>query len=199
MQDLSPQNNASDSPPPCFIEFRAPEQERFRTLVRAFEILKQEKHKLNEILSDDDEGDDDEEQGSEQKVQSTNDSHEQALRELREVFFDLFDEHVLAHFWWPSEQERQEYWQRWWATPVPQRWTDPTLKHPWDFESMIDSFLNGEYELLSCRLLTSDTAVLEFLPFGFPYGGTECMKALVEAFDFQVIGEDDGTGYVSYL
>lgn len=155
-------------------------------LTHAFEILKQEKLKyLAEIFEDD---------GAQE-----NNSHEQALRKLVEVLFDLFDEQALAHFWWPSKQEHQDYWQRWSATPVPQRFTDPALNPPWDFESMIDSFLNGEYELLSCRLLTSDTGVLEFLPFSFPYGGTGCMQALIEALDFQVIGEDDGTGYVTYL
>ena len=196
MKDLSPQSSSSapGSPPSCFIKFRAIEQNRFHMLVHAFEILKQEKFKLNEILNEDNE-----EQANNQEEEQVNGYHEHVLRKLAEVLFDLFDQHVLAHFWWPSEQERQDHWQRWWATPVPQRFTDLTLQTPWDFESMIDSFLNGEYELVSCRLLTSDTAVLEFLPFCFPYGGTGCMKALVEAFDFQVIGEDDGIGYVSYL
>jgi len=64
---------------------------------------------------------------------------------------------------------------------------------------MIDAFLNGEYELLTCRLLTLDIGVFEFLPFAFPYGGTGCMKALIGAFDFPIIGEDYGTGYVSLL
>jgi hypothetical protein len=195
MKDLSPQSSSSaPGSPSCFIKFRAIEQNRFHMLVHAFEILKQEKFKLNEILNEDNE-----EQANNQEEEQVNGYHEHVLRKLAEVLFDLFDQHILAHFWWPSEQERQDYWQRWWATPVPQRFADPTLQTPWNFESMIDSFLNGEYELVSCRLLTSDTAVLEFLPFGFPYGGTGCMKTLVEVFDFQVIGEDDGTGYVSYL
>jgi hypothetical protein len=186
MKNLPPQSRGPDSWTPCFIKFRATDQERFQILIHAFEILKQEKLKyLAEIFEDD---------GAQE-----NNNHEQALRKLVEVLFDLFDEQALAHFWWPSKQEHQDYWQRWSATPVPQRFTDPALKTPWDFESMIDSFLNGEYELLSCRLLTSDTGVLEFLPFSFPYGGTGCMKALSEALDFQVIGEDDGTGYVSCL
>ncbi|HEY4389642.1 MAG TPA: hypothetical protein VGN34_34810, partial [Ktedonobacteraceae bacterium] len=106
---------------------------------------------------------------------------------------------VLAHFWWTSKQEHQDYWQRWVATPVQQRFIDPALEIPWDFESMIDCLLNGDYEFISCKLFTSDTGVLEFSPFGFPYGGTDCMKALVKAFDFQIIGEDDGTGYIFYL
>ncbi|QBD83592.1 hypothetical protein EPA93_25475 [Ktedonosporobacter rubrisoli] len=82
---------------------------------------------------------------------------------------------------------------------MPQRFTNPSLKTSWAFESMIRCFLDGEYELISCRLLTSDTGVLAFDPFSFPYGGTDCMKALIEAFDFQVIGEDNGTGYTACI
>ena len=194
MKNLSSQSSAPGRLPACFIEFRVTEQKRFHMLVQAFELLKQGKLKLDEIFSEDNE-----EQTSKQDEEQANDYHEHVLQQLVGVLLDLFDQQALAHFWWPSEQELQEYWQRWWATSVPQRFTDPTLKKPWGFESMIDSFLNGEYDLLSCRSLTPDTAVLEFLPFAFPYGGTGCMKALIEAFDFQVIGEDDGTGYASYL
>ena len=62
---------------------------------------------------------------------------------------------------------------------------------------MIDCLMNGEYELLSCRLLTSDIGVFVFLPYSLPYGGTECMKVFIEAFDFEIIGEENGTGYIS--
>ncbi len=186
MKNLPPQSRVPESWPPRFITFRATDQERFQMLTHAFAILKQEKLKYLANMFEDD------------GVQE-NDSHEQVLRNLVEVLFDLFDEQTLAHFWWPSKQEHQDYWQRWSATPAPQRFTDPTREIPWDFESMIHCFLNGQYEFLSCRLLTSDTGIFEFMPFAFPYGGTGCMKALIGAFDFQIIGEDNGTGYVSYL
>lgn len=186
MKNFPPQSHMGEDWPPCFLKFRVTDQERFYMLTQAFETLKHEKSKYLAGLAKDD--------GT-----LDNSHHEQTLCKLVEVLFDLFDERALAHFWWPSKQECQDYWQRWSATPVPQRFTDPKLKTPWDFASMVDSFLNGEYELLSCRLLTSDTGVIEFLPFSFPYGGTGCMKALIEALDLQVIGEDDGTGYVSSL
>lgn len=184
MNNFSPQESASQVPPPCFIKFRVTDLEHFQTLARSFEILKQEKLKLFAMLFGD-------------SVEQEDGVHEQVLQKLADVLFDLLDEQALSHFWWPSKQENEDYWQRWYAAPIPQRFTDPTLEIPWDFASMIDSLLNGEYELISCRLLTPGTAVLEFSPFSFPYGGTECMKALIEAFDFQVLGEDNGTGYVS--
>lgn len=180
--------------PLCFIKFRVMDQERFQLLAHAFEVLKQEKHKLTEAAFGDNEG-----HIPEDNEKHYDTLHEQALRKLTDSLFDLFDEQTLAHFWWPSKQEAQDYWQRWLATPKEQRFTDPALNISWDFESIIDSFLNGEYELLACRLLTSDIGMFEFLPFAFPYGGRDCMKALIGAFDFPIIGEDYGTGYISYL
>jgi hypothetical protein len=176
-ENRSPQNSL----PPCFIAFQVTDQERFHTLVHAFEILKQEKLKQIAPMFEND---------AEEYNTAT---HTQTLRSLVDILFDLFDEQALAHFWWPSKQECQDHWRRWQVTPAPQRLTDPTLNHLWDFESMIDCFLNGEYELVACRLLTSDTGILEFSLFRFPFGGTGCMKALVEAFGCQVIGKGDGT------
>ncbi|MFL5664687.1 MAG: hypothetical protein ACJ8BW_25570 [Ktedonobacteraceae bacterium] len=191
MEDLPLLGDGPDGPFPCFIDFQVTDQERFQVLCHAFEILKQEKlHLLAATF---------EEENAEEENAETENTQEQTLQRLVDTLFDVFDEQALSHFWWPSRQERDAYWKQWWATPVSQRFTDPTLKTLWDFESMIDSFLSGEYELVSCSLWTPDTGVLEFSPFAFPYGGTGCMKALIEAFDFRVIGEDDGTGYVKYL
>src|SRR5690242_3671206 len=52
----------------------------------------------------------------------------------------FFDEEARSRFWWPTPQERQEHRRRWLATPVPQRFADPSLRHPWGFASMIDAF-----------------------------------------------------------
>lgn len=104
----------------------------------------------------------------------------------------FFDERALAHFWWPTEEEAAEWQRRWFATPVETRFTDPSLEHPWDFESLLDAFANGEYQLLGVRR-TGDRARLEFDPHAYPYGGTGCMQALIEAFDLRVLEIDDGS------
>lgn len=78
-----------------------------------------------------------------------------------EDWLAFFDDEALSHFWWPTQEERAEWVRRWDATPVPQRWTDPRLKTPWDFDSMFDAFKNGDYELISCRMISSDKAQLE--------------------------------------
>lgn len=49
---------------------------------------------------------------------------------IANTLFDLFDEQALSHFWWPSQQDWEEYLQRWNRAPVPQRLTDPTFDHP---------------------------------------------------------------------
>lgn len=112
-----------------------------------------------------------------------------------EDWLAFFDEEALSHFWFPTEEEEAEHFRRWFETPVDQRWNDPSFVHPWDFDSMIECFRIGEYELISCRLISTDIARIEFFASVFPYGGTGCMHGLIEAFGFTVLGEDDGTGY----
>jgi hypothetical protein len=104
----------------------------------------------------------------------------------------LFDERALAHFWSPTATELDDWRRRWESTPLPNRWTDPALETPWDFDSLIDAFANGEYRLLGIRRY-GDSARLEFEPDAFPYGGVGCMQALIEAFDFSVTEIDDGS------
>ncbi len=64
---------------------------------------------------------------------------------------------------------------------------------------MIDSLLTGEYELLSCKSLTSEIGILTFSPYSLPYGGSGAMKALIQSFDCEIIGEEAGEGYISYI
>lgn len=111
----------------------------------------------------------------------------------------FFDDDARSHFWQPTQEEYNDWLLRWYATPVEQRWTDPSLKTPWDFNSMFDAFQAGDYNLIACRMISSDLARIEFDPYGYPYGGTGCMKALIESFGFSIIAEDDGTGYRKYV
>ena len=98
-----------------------------------------------------------------------------------------FDKRAFEHFWWPTEPELEDWKQRYLATPVPKRFTDPSLQHPWDFLSLFDAFKNGDYALLPIERLSASEAALPFDPFGHPFGGTGCMRALIEAFDHRVI------------
>lgn len=104
-----------------------------------------------------------------------------------------FDAEALSHFWWPSDQERHDYWQRYEATPINERGA-LSVEHGWDFFSMIGAFQNGEYAMVSCELTTPTTARLEYDPFAGPFGGTDSFHALIEAFGFTVtfdVWQDD--------
>lgn len=105
-----------------------------------------------------------------------------------QYWFAFFDEEALAHFWWPTEQEILEWEQHWKATPVRQRFTDLGLQRPWLFGAMLDAIRDGEYELVTCAQLSDSRGRLEFVPYGWPYGGAGCMKALIEAFGLKAIG-----------
>ncbi|MBI5761003.1 MAG: hypothetical protein HZA46_20965 [Planctomycetales bacterium] len=65
------------------------------------------------------------------------------------------------------------------------------MKTPWDFESMIDAFRNGEYNLLRVIRASENTGALQFEALACPYGGTGCMHALIECFGGIVTGEID--------
>lgn len=106
-----------------------------------------------------------------------------------------FTEAQLMRFWAPSPEEMAAWQKAWLSTPVPIRFNDQSLQTPWDFDSMIDAIQNGEYSLVGIREITEGQARLEFDPEAYPFGGTESLQALIEAFGHEIIGVDDGTGY----
>ncbi len=103
----------------------------------------------------------------------------------------FFDAAARAHFWWPTPAEIEDWRQRWFNTPVANRLTDPSLRTPWIFGAMIEAFKNGEYKLLGCQKISDSLGRFEFSSYAHPYGGTGCMRALIEAFDLRVIHEPD--------
>lgn len=109
-----------------------------------------------------------------------------------DFWLTLFDAEARSYFWWPTAADLAAYPHRWGATPASERPYDPTLETPWDFGSMIDAFRNGEYEILGCRRSSPTTARLDFDPYAGPFGGTECMRALVEAFGHRVLHDSWG-------
>ncbi|WFB37502.1 hypothetical protein P3T73_06985 [Kiritimatiellota bacterium B12222] len=109
-----------------------------------------------------------------------------------EDWLEHFSDSELKTFWWPTEQEKEEWMNRWQSTPVPQRFTDPSLVTPWDFESMIEAIYSGEYSLEKIEVRNDGYGYLVFEPFSFPYGGSDSLKALIEAYSHKVIMIEDG-------
>lgn len=104
-------------------------------------------------------------------------------------WMDFFKEDVLQRFWWPTEEELQYFSELWMNTPPEKRLIEPKLQHPWDFESMIDAFANGEYKLISCEKISSGKGRMEFYPYAWPYGGNDVFRALIEYCGCKIIEE----------
>jgi hypothetical protein len=153
----------------CFVEFEVSDQQRFEALVRAFDALKADKDS--------------------EKFRDTED------------WLEFFDDEALAHFWWPSKEEATTYWKK--RKELENRLSTEELHYhdvmhcdeeKWDFESMLLAIEDGEYWLDSCQLISDTRAQLQFFPVAYPYGGIDSLIALVEAFGFEVVRTDDGTG-----
>ena len=71
---------------------------------------------------------------------------------------------------------------------------NPRDESPWDFTALLRSIAQSELRLVDCQIVSDGEARLEFEPLTAAYGGTECLKALIAAFDLRVVGEDDGSG-----
>ncbi|MEH7459022.1 hypothetical protein CON65_11245 [Bacillus pseudomycoides] len=105
------------------------------------------------------------------------------------MWLEYFDEDVLKQFWWPTEEELHNHWILWEQTPVEERLREPKLETPWDFESMIDTFACGEYELVFCEKVSNNIGRIEFYPNAWPYGGSDVFRALIEYSGFKIIDE----------
>jgi hypothetical protein len=109
-----------------------------------------------------------------------------------------FDGESLRHFYSPPADERLQRLEDLRNRPVIETATDRSSGLTWDFDSLIDAFMNGEYILLRCERVDSSTGRLTFDALAYPYGGVGCMVALIEAFGGVVTGINDGTGFVDF-
>ena len=109
----------------------------------------------------------------------------------------LFDAEALNHFVWPTEAERASRLHDLRTRPVVVTETERTVGLRWEFDSMIEAIMEGEYELLGCEASSPGKARLQFRALAYPYGGVGALVALVEAHRFAVTGIDDGTGYLA--
>jgi len=71
-------------------------------------------------------------------------------------------------------------------------------KSTWDLIDVLDCILSGEYELTGVKPLDDTYAILEFEPLAIPFGGTDPLKALVEGFGFDVVGDSFQDGFVEW-
>lgn len=108
----------------------------------------------------------------------------------------IFGSDALAHFDRPCAAAREQRRQDLETKPVVELPTENAAGARWDFDSMIHSIMDGDYDITGCDRVDGDSARLEIFADGYPYGGVGGLVALVEAFGFRVTGIDDGTGYI---
>lgn len=114
--------------------------------------------------------------------------------ENAEVFECYLNDQERQHFWHPTPAEMAQWNKDWNATPVDVRLSPSMPTPPWDFESMLASLWDGEYDFVDIHA-HQDHHLLSFEPHAYPFGGTGCMVAMLECFGNKVIGIDDGTGF----
>src|SRR5579871_5098713 len=113
-------------------------------------------------------------------------------------FLNLFDAEALSHFHWPPDDVRRQRLEDLRTKLTIETPTEQATGLRWDFDSLVDAFVNGEYNLLNCEMTDDGKARLNFDALAYPYGGVGCMVALVEAFGGIVTGIEDGTGFISF-
>lgn len=106
-----------------------------------------------------------------------------------EIWKSLVPEDVRCCFNSPDDETRMKYL----ADRPPIIILEPSdqLGATWDFCRVFESIEEGDYELLTCKLVASDTAEIHINPFGYPYGGLGPFIALAEAFGFRILGVNE--------
>lgn len=104
----------------------------------------------------------------------------------------FLDERSRGAFWWPTEAEAQDWQRRWFATPLEKRADDPSLRTPWMYGSLVDTARTGEFARLACRRTGVTSGAVEIEPVAWPFGGTDWVHALIEAFGGEITGDTAG-------
>ena len=96
--------------------------------------------------------------------------------EIRQLLGSVVEE----KFWHPTEEELKDWQRRWDSTPVEKRFTDPSLKTPWHFDSWIDALESAEIQYLRLSVEQDGHGVLEFDQLACPSGGIEASEEIVK-------------------
>ncbi|HCO24662.1 hypothetical protein Mal35_57710 [Gimesia maris] len=153
---------------PFSLEFEISTPARFDALQRFFFALKSEK---DQILKS---WDSDAEEDQYDPVDEPN-------------WIDYLDEEAIEWFSDFLDLDSPEgitFSKLWELTEPEYRCVDNMFHLPghWDFESLLESLFNGEYVLVDLRGKTDTTGELIYDPWAGPFGGTEPLVELIEAF-----------------
>src|SRR5690349_3542339 len=79
-----------------------------------------------------------------------------------EEILEFFDTESRSHFYWPPDDVRRQRLEDLKSRPILETPTDQATGLTWDFDSLMDAFVHGEYNLLSCELIHGGKARLNF-------------------------------------
>ena len=65
------------------------------------------------------------------------------------------------------------------------------LGRGWNFYRIFESFENGKYALVSCKMREPDIAEMRIDAWAFPYRGVGPLVALAVAYGFEVVGVNE--------
>ncbi|MEM9214149.1 MAG: hypothetical protein AAGD25_07345 [Cyanobacteria bacterium P01_F01_bin.150] len=97
---------------------------------------------------------------------------------------------VATNFWHPTPEELLDWQKRWESTPVERRFTDPTLKTPWEFESWVDAIENAEIAYVRITLDDDGSGTIEYEQLAIPSGGLDATKQIAKMFGATVTETD---------
>jgi hypothetical protein len=156
-----------------YLEFTIGTKERFNSLHQLFLALKYQKELL---ISDWDRNDSIESYDSDKEPDWSDFLDKEAI----EWFANTFDF---------DSDEGVTYQKLWDLTEPAIRLAHPMFNLPgnWNFESIIDSIFDSEYELVKLILINDNKGRLYYDPWAFPFGSSDSLVALIESFGHHVI------------
>jgi len=123
------------------------------------------------------------------------DQNGEGLQSDSSVYLARLDDAARAHYWFPTEADRKQWDEQWKATPVDQRWNDPSLKRPREFDSVIRGMKSTEIQLERCAMVDERTARLEYVERSHSADAADInITLLVESYGFSITETGDGRG-----
>lgn len=113
--------------------------------------------------------------------------------QIEDLEYDIFEKsetfftkEELNRFWWPTEEESKLFWDTYKKLPQPQK-TQHLESVPWDFETAFSEIGIGDYIIKDCYQISDFTYRLSFEPIGYPFGGTQPLKAVLSVYQVEII------------
>lgn len=100
---------------------------------------------------------------------------------------DFYNENEIEYFWWPTEEEAKEFWDKYYSLEEEERYLFLKSNNVWDLESVIDSISAGEYEIIGCKRVREGVGIFYFKPWAYPYGGADPLVQLIKPFDIKIL------------